>query len=97
MHHATLGPCGRGPSSEGYKRQHRLTLQSSSQHLHTPHIPASYDDNYPQTIPIMQYLAALAVLAVSMSSAAARQITVYNNCPFTIWPAVRIHSILGRR
>jgi hypothetical protein len=45
----------------------------------------------------MQYLAALAVLAVSMSSAAARQITVYNNCPFTIWPAVRIRSILGRR
>jgi hypothetical protein len=46
--------------------------------------------SYPQTILIMQYLAAFAVLAVSVSSAAARQITVYNNCPFTIWPAVRI-------
>jgi hypothetical protein len=36
----------------------------------------------------MQYLSALTVLAVSVTSAAARQMTVYNNCPFTIWPAV---------
>jgi hypothetical protein len=33
----------------------------------------------------MQFLAALAIAAATATSAAARQITVYNNCPFTIW------------
>jgi hypothetical protein len=36
----------------------------------------------------MQFLAVLAVIAVSASSTAARTFTVKNNCPFTIWPAV---------
>jgi hypothetical protein len=37
----------------------------------------------------MKFLAVLAVLATAATpSVAKRTFTVYNNCPFTIWPAV---------
>ena len=41
---------------------------------------------------IMNGLVATVTLAL-VSSAAARTFTIYNQCPFTIWPAVRRHSL----
>jgi hypothetical protein len=42
----------------------------------------------------MQYLAALAIAIASATSVTARQITVVNSCPFTIWYDLLSHTYI---